>query len=84
MLMLTHKNKYKNIIIVQLNFLKKTEEDIKQNVMFRYNTLFGRAVITKNAISDMFSILEDKNSALLKYVTKNTSMTHSKPIYWII
>jgi hypothetical protein len=46
--------------------------------MFRYNSIIGRQVVAERKISDIFNILAQNNPQLLKYVQKNTSLTHAK------
>ena len=72
---------YKRIDLLQLDFTQTTEIQMRQSVMFRFNSIMGRQSTTKHQIEDVLGILQTNNQQLLSFVKKNTSLTNQKQAF---
>lgn len=65
-LKLTQKLKFKKVEIFSLEFIKASDEEITNQVQFRYNQARAELKAAKTELSDLYAMLKIKNPSVLK------------------
>ena len=64
---------YKFIELLIIDFISSNEENIRQNITFRYNVLKAKALIVENRLKEITALIKLKNPSLLIQLQKLTS-----------
>lgn len=69
-LTVTQGSQYKNIDIINLEFIEEPEEYVQQTVAHRYHTLKRQTELSENRLKRVIDIIVEKNPSLLMQIQR--------------